>query len=262
MTFGEKLFKLRKEHGFSQEMLAEQLHTTRQAISKWENGQGYPETEKLLMMGHLFGVSIDYLLKETENIPQDKDEGFYVSKEMAEGYLMNRHKFGKYMAAGLFMLALACIPYFFFNQNPSAYAIPTLIIAVIGAGIIASAYTFEEDQYKVLTQEPLLFDEQYLQLLKKRYKHVKKKYMFFMSLGSILFFIGFLPIIFEQKELTNGFYVPYYAICIIFIGIGIYILTRVGTILDAYKLLANNEEHTNQLFFKVKRKIRKKIEEF
>ena len=37
MTFGEKLFKLRKSRGMSQEALAEQLHTTRQAISRWEN---------------------------------------------------------------------------------------------------------------------------------------------------------------------------------------------------------------------------------
>ncbi|MDZ5038386.1 helix-turn-helix domain-containing protein, partial [Clostridium perfringens] len=48
MNFGEKLFKLRKEKGLSQEAVAEQVGTTRQAISKWENGQGFPETEKLM----------------------------------------------------------------------------------------------------------------------------------------------------------------------------------------------------------------------
>lgn len=53
MAFSEKLVKLRKEKGLSQEALAEQLNTTRQAVSKWENGQGYPETEKLLMMGNI-----------------------------------------------------------------------------------------------------------------------------------------------------------------------------------------------------------------
>ena len=48
MTFGEKLLKLRKEKGLSQETLAEQIGTTRQAVSKWENNQGFPETEKLI----------------------------------------------------------------------------------------------------------------------------------------------------------------------------------------------------------------------
>ena len=43
MSLGEKIFKLRKEKGLSQEALAEQVGTTRQAISKWENDQGFPE---------------------------------------------------------------------------------------------------------------------------------------------------------------------------------------------------------------------------
>ena len=60
MTFGEKLFKLRKERGLSQEALAEQVNTTRQAISKWENNQGFPETEKLMLLSNIFEVSIDY----------------------------------------------------------------------------------------------------------------------------------------------------------------------------------------------------------
>ena len=47
MTFGEKLYKLRKARGLSQEALAEKLHTSRQAVSKWENDNGYPETEKI-----------------------------------------------------------------------------------------------------------------------------------------------------------------------------------------------------------------------
>ena len=47
MTFGEKLQKLRKESGLSQEELADQLNVSRQAVSKWERDNGYPETEKL-----------------------------------------------------------------------------------------------------------------------------------------------------------------------------------------------------------------------
>ena len=44
MNLGEKIYKLRKERNLSQEALAEFVGTTRQAISKWENNQGYPET--------------------------------------------------------------------------------------------------------------------------------------------------------------------------------------------------------------------------
>ncbi|MGL5244454.1 MAG: helix-turn-helix domain-containing protein, partial [Sarcina sp.] len=60
MNFGEKLFRLRKDNGMSQETLAEKLNTSRQAISKWENGQGFPESEKLLKISNIFSVSVDY----------------------------------------------------------------------------------------------------------------------------------------------------------------------------------------------------------
>jgi transcriptional regulator with XRE-family HTH domain len=92
MNFGEKLVKLRKEKGLSQEALAEKLNTTRQAISKWENGQGFPETEKLLMIANIFEVSIDYLLKESAENNDDKEDGYYVSREMAEGFLLSSKK--------------------------------------------------------------------------------------------------------------------------------------------------------------------------
>ena len=48
MDFGMKLQSLRKEKGLSQEALAEKLHVSRQAVSKWESGAGYPEMDKLI----------------------------------------------------------------------------------------------------------------------------------------------------------------------------------------------------------------------
>ena len=62
----EKLYKLRKNSGLSQEQLAEQLKVSRQAISKWESGTAVPESEKLINISNYFGVSVDYLLKDDE----------------------------------------------------------------------------------------------------------------------------------------------------------------------------------------------------
>ena len=64
MTFGEKLYTLRKSSGLSQEQLAEKCSVTRQSVSKWELGQGYPETEKLLILCRVLDVNLDYLLRD------------------------------------------------------------------------------------------------------------------------------------------------------------------------------------------------------
>lgn len=260
MTFGEKLYKLRKEKGLSQEALAEKLNTTRQAVSKWENGQGYPETEKILMIGNLFEVSIDYLLKETSRPSEEMAEGYYVSKEMAEGFLMNQHKVSKYSALGLFVVALAFIPYFFFEGDPAKFALPTIIVAIIGFGIYVSAMYLEEDQYKILRQEPLLLDEKYQKELMVRYKQLTKKYAALILIGVSLFLLGLLPIAFDRKGFTSGFFVPYYPLCIASIAVGVYILTR-ALALDGYYLLVKNKEYVNRVSFKLKRKARKKVEE-
>ncbi len=62
MNFAEKLLALRTQAGYSQEVLAEKLNVSRQAISKWELGTTLPETDRLISISTLFSVSIDSLL--------------------------------------------------------------------------------------------------------------------------------------------------------------------------------------------------------
>ncbi len=62
MSLSDKLQTLRKQAGLSQEQLATQLYVSRQAISKWENGESIPEVENVIQLSKLFGVSTDYLL--------------------------------------------------------------------------------------------------------------------------------------------------------------------------------------------------------
>ncbi len=56
------ILKLRTNNGFSQEELAEKVHVTRQAVSRWETGETVPNTETLKLLSVLFDVSINTLL--------------------------------------------------------------------------------------------------------------------------------------------------------------------------------------------------------
>ena len=66
MLLGEKLKKLRKARGLSQEQLADQLNVSRQAISMWELGESTPDTDNLVALSDYYGVSLDYLLRDQE----------------------------------------------------------------------------------------------------------------------------------------------------------------------------------------------------
>ena len=62
MNFAEHLMTLRKQRGWSQEELGNQIGVTRQTVSKWEMSQSTPELEKLVELSRLFGMSIDRLV--------------------------------------------------------------------------------------------------------------------------------------------------------------------------------------------------------
>lgn len=61
--FGERLRGIRIKNNLSQEQLAEKMKVSRQSISKWENGDTYPEIEKIIYISELFGSTLDYLIK-------------------------------------------------------------------------------------------------------------------------------------------------------------------------------------------------------
>ena len=69
MTFGERLYQLRKERKISQEELAEQLAVSRQSVSRWENGTASPDFDKTVRLSEIFGVTTDYLIKGEEQAP-------------------------------------------------------------------------------------------------------------------------------------------------------------------------------------------------
>jgi len=82
MTFGERLYGLRKTKNISQEELAEILDVSRQSISKWENDRAYPEMTRLLFMSEYFEVSLDYLMRGTEEENKEESMAKYKAKNM------------------------------------------------------------------------------------------------------------------------------------------------------------------------------------
>ncbi|MEG0367757.1 MAG: helix-turn-helix transcriptional regulator, partial [Coprobacillus sp.] len=92
IEIANKLLQLRKEKGLSQEQLAAELGISRQAISKWERAEASPDTDNLIELAKLYGVSLDDLLlhepdsketnevDETEETIEDKIKGKFKDK--------------------------------------------------------------------------------------------------------------------------------------------------------------------------------------
>lgn len=107
MSFGENLRNVRKKKNITQEDLAEVLGVSRQAISKWESDNGYPETEKLLVISEVLNISIDSLLNgsSTLDVKQEIAESVKASNKL---YIIdaNKRKLAAFEEFGIDMIGI------------------------------------------------------------------------------------------------------------------------------------------------------------
>ena len=71
-AIGKRIADLRKNHNWTQVELANKIHTTDKAVSRWESGIGAPELDNLCMLAKLFGVTVDFLL--TGKVPKTNED--------------------------------------------------------------------------------------------------------------------------------------------------------------------------------------------
>lgn len=116
MNISEKILRLRKEKGLSQEAFAEKLGVSRQSVSKWESGGTLPDIDKIIAMSELFGVSTDYLLKDEtlESIPEPEEETVFSETEPQTEIIQpapeepkKKRKIGKKIIAIILVIVIA-----------------------------------------------------------------------------------------------------------------------------------------------------------
>ena len=96
MTLGQKLKEIRKRFGLSQEGLAEIMNVSRQAITKWENDMGLPDTSNLLELSKVFGLTIDYFFNNDTELPllvmrKELNKEDYKSKLSSYNQILNKY---------------------------------------------------------------------------------------------------------------------------------------------------------------------------
>ena len=141
MILADKIIDLRKKAGWSQEELAEKLGVSRQSVSKWEGAQSIPDMNKILQLSELFGVSTDYLLKDSmeaaEPVPtQDAEtEGTtFVSMEEANAFLDYKQESAPRIALGVLLCILSPITLILLGgaQESGRIALTEMQAAMIG----------------------------------------------------------------------------------------------------------------------------------
>lgn len=112
MTLPERLMKLRKAAGLSQEEVADKLEVTRQTVSKWETGQSSPDLDKVLPLCSLYGVTPDELLHDGGSDEADKikaEQDAARAEELLEKSVAKKKLIGILSGVFLYFVAIAFI---------------------------------------------------------------------------------------------------------------------------------------------------------
>ena len=134
MIFKEKLLELRKQKGWSQEELGNNLDVSRQTISKWESGQSTPEMEKLVKISEIFEISLDELIIGIKNELKDSVE---------ENKRSDKPKKSKIKIVFIIILILVLLLFF----GVITYRVGCFKKILDVAGVLTNFYS--EDNYRI-----------------------------------------------------------------------------------------------------------------
>lgn len=107
MELGARLKESRLNKGYSQKDVAELLHISRQAISKWENGNSYPDLDNLIKLSQHYEVTIEELLEENQELKKQIDENKKINKDNGKKLYILHEKSDK--DEGLMLIIIAFI---------------------------------------------------------------------------------------------------------------------------------------------------------
>ena len=94
IEIANRLLEYRKKSGLSQEELAEKLNISRQSVSKWERGEASPDTDNLIQLSKIYGITLDELINVEKPVISKEDK--MVEEQIRKGYVVEINKENNY----------------------------------------------------------------------------------------------------------------------------------------------------------------------
>lgn len=244
MILADKIIRLRKKNGWSQEELAEKMQVSRQAVSKWESAQTIPDIEKILMLGNLFGVTTDYLLKDEMEDEEFTDEintsVKRITMEQANEFLEWRESASVRIAVSTFLCVIAAIPLLILGaaSEEPAYHIPenvaggvgliTLFILVAIAVGIFTFCGFKNAPYDFIDKGPFEIEYGVAGMVRERQKAFKNSYIKSNVIATCICVLSPIPLLVGAFTENDFFTVIMLTITMTLAGIGALIFIIAG----------------------------------
>ena len=246
MILADKIIRLRKKNGWSQEELAEKMNVSRQAVSKWESAQTIPDLEKILQLGQLFGVTTDYLLKDELEVEEftngvDTQSVKRITLEEANTYLSQRKTASRQIAFATFLCILSPvtlillgaasdIPELRVSETLASIAgLCALFACVLAAVPIYISCGFKSEPY-AFWEKDVPFELAYgvKGIVEERKKKFRSAYVRGNILGACLCILSPVPLIVSAFTGNAMLCAAMLAVLMLLVGIAVFLFITVG----------------------------------
>lgn len=241
MSLSENLQNLRKNKNMSQEELAEKLNVSRQAVSKWESGSGYPETEKIITICEIFECSMDQLVKGkiSDDIKSERNNYDLIMTKSAKGISIGIAIILLGVSIMLTILGFATNEQV--EEQYSLIGVIAVLIGVVFAVPLFIIYGTKEENFKKKNRKIANI------YLEDEIEEGKSKYTKYLAIGISIILIGvvIMMLLIGLKTFREDSTFPT-AILMYFVTIGVLIIIYSDKMKDKFDIEKYNNENTEE----------------
>lgn len=269
MILADKIINLRKQAGWSQEELANQLGVSRQAVSKWESGASIPDLDKILRLSQLFGVSTDYLLRddvEPEPLPAEPElppaepcaPVQHITLEQANTYLDTAKGVASKIALGVALCILSPTALIYLgglSDTEGGFAIPEnlaggvgiiIMLALVSAAVALFLFFGSRlSPYEHLDSQPVELAYGVDGVVQKRQAQYQPTHLMLLVVGITLCILSLVPLMVGAAINEDGMAVlTGLVLMFVFVAVGVFLLVRTCIIAGSFQRLLETGDYT------------------
>ena len=272
MILAEKIIMLRKKNGWSQEELAMRLGVSRQSVSKWESTASIPDLDKIITLSEVFGVSTEYLLKDSmemleteiytdgESMHMPTEEANLprsVSLEEANTYMSLVEQAAVKIGAGVMLCILSPVllillggladagTFMITEDMAAGLGVAALLILVAVAVVIFIMCGMKLEKYDYLEKEILNLQYGVAGIVEVKKEHFEPTFKICIATGVALCIASAVPIVLAAAFGATDIVILYCVdILLILIASGVFLFVWAGMIWGSYQKLLEEGDYT------------------
>ena len=268
MILADKITDLRKKNGWSQEELAEKMEVSRQSISKWESAQSVPDMGRIVRLSELFGVSTDYLLKDSIEkeelvaVPDTNTDTPFrtVSLEEASAFLAVKEKTAPRIAFGVLLCILSPVLLILLSgametgrislTEGQATGIGLLILlSMVGCAVaIFVMNSVQARPFEYLEKEPIETLYGVSGMVRSRKENFQPVYTRQLTIGVVLCVVAVIPLFVSMIFAEENAFAMILAVCMLLalVAVGVLLIVRSSIIWGSYQQLLEEGDYSRE----------------